>query len=476
MNQTIFILDTNVLLHDPKALFNFSNCIIYLHAITITELESFKKETSERGYNARENIRIIDSWRQQGSLIDGIEINGNSILKLYFSRENEKLPGMQNDDLIIKLAENLIKDKKNEKVILISKDFAMRIKASLLGITVNDYQSETVSKDNFYQGWKEFIYPSGDIKNSIEIILKEIQDKYIFTKNEFALIVSQHKDQYYRLFRFIEKDYFIEVNETEFLWGVEAKNPHQKMIINLLLDDSIQFITLFGPSGTGKTFLVLATMLYKVLCEKKYQKLIVSRPIVPLGNDIGYLPGDLYEKLQSWMQPIRDNLEFLLHNINNYANGNICMNETSPIIKKKYYHKKGNRDRGSSNNYDKYPEKSSSSSKIIRMDDLVGNENKVSLEAITYMRGRSIPFQIIFIDEVQNLTPHEVKTLISRAGEGTKVILVGDPYQIDSPYLDFVSNGLVVASEKFKGQAIFGSIYLHISERSQLSALANELM
>ncbi len=467
MDEKIFVLDTNVLLHDPKALFNFPNSTIVLHAITITEIESFKKETSERGYNARENIRIIDTLRQEGSLIDGVKIN-NSLFKLYFSENKIKPPHMQNDDLIIELAENL--SKVNNNVLLISKDFAMRIKASLLGIKVDDYQNENISKDNFYQGWKEFFYPSGDIKHSIEIILKEIQDKYQFTNNEFALITSTHRDGYYRLFRFIDKNHFIEVNETEFLWGVEAKNPHQKMVINLLLDDSIQFITLFGPSGTGKTFLVLATMLYKVLCEKIYQKLIVSRPIVPLGNDIGYLPGDLYEKLQSWMQPIKDNLEFLLHKINNEENrDSLCIN--LPKQKKKYYHKRGNRPIINDN----YQEKENFSKKIT-MDDLIGNENKVSLEAITYMRGRSIPFQVIFIDEVQNLTPHEVKTLISRAGEGTKVILVGDPYQIDSPYLDFVSNGLVVASEKFKGQPIFGSVYLHVSERSQLSALANELM
>jgi PhoH-like ATPase len=469
MNEKIFILDTNVLLHDPKALLNFPDSTIVLHTITITEIESFKKETNERGYNARENIRIIDTLRQQGSLTAGVFMENNSLLKLHFPENRIKPAHMQNDDLIIELAANLSKN--NPHVVLISKDFAMRIKASLLGIKVDDYQNDTISKDNFYQGWKEFIYPSGDIKHNIEIILKEIQKQYDFTPNEFALITSQHKDNYYRLFRFIDKDYFIEVNETEFLWGIEAKNPHQKMVINLLLDDSIQFVTLFGPSGTGKTFLVLATMLYKVLCEKIYQKLIVSRPIVPLGNDIGYLPGDLYEKLQSWMQPIKDNLEFLLHKINSEENqSSLCIK--TPKIKKKYHHKRGNRHLETEL---PYYEKETHSKKIT-MEDLIGNESKVSLEAITYMRGRSIPFQVIFIDEVQNLTPHEVKTLISRAGEGTKVILVGDPYQIDSPYLDFVSNGLVVASEKFKGQSIFGSVYLHVSERSQLSALANELM
>lgn len=468
MNDKILILDTNVLLHDPKALLNFSYVTLIIHAVTISEIEALKKETSERGYNARENIRIIDSLREKGPLVDGVFITETTLFKVYFEEGYLHTKYQQNDDAIIALANKM----KNEgrDVTLISKDFAMRIKASLMNVIVADYQEEIISKDTFYQGWKEFFYPSGDLKHNIELVLKDVQSKYNFTYNEFLILSSQHKDQYYRLFRYIEKDYFMEVDDPDMLWGVEAKNIHQRMILNLLLDDSVQFITIFGPSGTGKTFLVLAAMLYKVLCENRYQKLIVSRPIVPLGNDIGYLPGDLYEKLQSWMQPIKDNLEFLLHKMN--ADGrysSICSSHNYEHKKKKYHHKKGGKIRPIEN-------EESQKRRYISMEDLIGNQNKVSLEAITYMRGRSIPFQVIFIDEVQNLTPHEVKTLISRAGEGTKVILVGDPYQIDSPYLDFVSNGLVVASEKFKNQKLFGTVYLHISERSELSALANKLM
>lgn len=472
MDKKIFVLDTNVLLHDPKALFNFPHSIIFLHFITITELESFKKETTERGYNARENIRILDNLRGQGSLTQGVNIGDDSVLHLFIPKNTKKDPLLSNDDLIIHLAHELhIAHPQN--VTLISKDFAMKLKASLLGVSVDDYQTNIFSKDNFYQGWKEFIYPSGDIKNNIEKILKDIQIKYTFTVNEFALITSQHKDAYYKLFRYISKDYFIEVTEDKFLWGIQAKNPHQKMVLNLLLDDNIQLITLFGPSGTGKTFLVLATMLYKVLCEKTYKKLLVSRPLIPLGPDIGYLPGDLYEKLQSWMQPIKDNLDYLLNyiNQNNTAKGLVSFEEKK---KKIQYHVPERRQKSFVK--EKKFECLEQSKEKITIEDLVGNHGQVSLEAITYMRGRSLPFQVIFIDEVQNLTPHEVKTLISRAGEGSKVILVGDPYQIDSPYLDFVTNGLVVASEKFKGQSVFGSVYLHISERSLLSTLANDLM
>jgi PhoH-like ATPase len=468
MNKKTYILDTNVLLHDPRAFSYFKGGIIYLHLVTISELESFKSESSERGYNAREAIRFIDGLREKNSLTEGVAIDEETTLVVSLYKPEDESVLKNNDDTIIYLAKKLAEEVSN--AILVSKDFAMRIKASLLGVPIQDYQSEHVSKDNFYQGWKEFYYPSGDIKNSTEKILKEIQQNYTFTINEFALLSSTHRDGYSRIFRYLGPDHFLEIIDSNHLWGISGKNSQQKMIINLLLDDSVKLVTIFGPSGTGKTFLVLATMLYKVLCEKIYQKLIVSRPIVPLGNDIGYLPGDLYEKLQSWMQPIKDNLDFLLHLINNFSKDTyeLCPTEEK---KKKYFHKKGRFDSNARNERNQF-----CSERRLSIDDLVGNENKVSLEAITYMRGRSIPFQIIFIDEVQNLTPHEVKTLISRAGEGTKVILVGDPYQIDSPYLDFVSNGLVVASEKFRGQSIFGSVYLAISERSELSALVNELM
>ena len=468
MEKKTYILDTNVLLHDPRAFSHFKNGTIYLHLVTVTELESFKNESSERGYNARETIRFIDELREKNSLTEGVLINEDTVLKIsLYKPENESLL-KNNDDSIVFLAKKLAEETNN--AILVSKDFAMRIKASLLGVPIQDYQSEYVSKDNFYQGWKEFFYPSGDIKHNTEKILKEIQESYSCTINEFILLSSSHRDQYARIFRYLGPNHFLEVTDASYLWGILGKNPQQKMIINLLLDDSIKLVTIFGPSGTGKTFLVLAAMLYKVLCERVYQKLIVSRPIVPLGNDIGYLPGDLYEKLQSWMQPIKDNLDFLLHLINNSSKESheLCLTDKK---KKKFFHKKGHMDNQTRNDRNQ-----SCGERRLTIDDLVGNENKVSLEAITYMRGRSIPFQVIFIDEVQNLTPHEVKTLISRAGEGTKVVLVGDPYQIDSPYLDFVSNGLVVASEKFRGKPVFGSVYLTISERSELSALVNELM
>jgi PhoH-like ATPase len=222
----------------------------------------------------------------------------------------------------------------------------------------------------------------------------------------------------------------------------------------------VEFVTLFGPAGTGKTFLALLAGLHKVLTEDSYEKMLISRPVVPLGRDIGYLPGDVKEKLHSWMLPIYDNMEFIVHS-------SMGSRQQEQQQEEEEFHggkKKHRRER-----------QKQAKSGIMPLDELV-YRGKISMEAITYMRGRSIPYQYILIDEAQNLTPHEVKTIVSRVGQGSKIILAGDPYQIDSPYLDFSSNGLVTSSEKFKGQSLFGSVYLQTSERSQLSQLANNLL
>ena len=244
-------------------------------------------------------------------------------------------------------------------------------------------------------------------------------------------------------------------------WPLESRNAQQLMALDLLFDESIQFISLVGGAGTGKTFLALLAGLHQTLEAESYKKLLVSRPIIPLGADVGYLPGDLQDKLHNWMQPVRDNMEFIVHAANvkpHLAKYKEAMDDGAKGGGKKKKHS------------EKHPPKV-----LDNLDELI-SRGKISLEAITYMRGRSIPFQFILIDEVQNLTPHEVKTLITRVGEGSKIIIAGDPFQIDSPYLDFKSNGLIVATERFKGQKVFGSVFLETSERSELSHLAAQLL
>lgn len=450
VQSTLYFLDTNILLHDPQSLNQFPYGTICICFPVISELDAFKKEGSERGYNAREVIRMLDELRQRGSLMQGIELPHGGMLKVVISSSNKELV----DDQILETA--LHYRSQGNEVVLVSKDIALRIKADSVGLSAHDYQALSITKDTFYQGWKEFLASAHDIKNHIEHLLQAAQKEYTPTINEFFIFRCQHADHIIRIFRYTAYGRFKEINATASLWGIVARNAHQAMVIDLLMDDEIKLVILLGPSGTGKTLLVLATLLYKVLVENVYKRLLVSRPLVPLGNDIGFLPGDLQEKLQTWMQPVRDNLEFLIYQINL----NACKEQEA----KGYKQKKNDR-----NAQEHRPGR-------MTVESLLGPHSRVALEAITYMRGRSIPYQAIFIDEVQNLTPHEVKTLISRAGDGSKVILAGDPYQIDSPYLDFASNGLVVACERFKGQEIFGTVYLQISERSILSSLANELM
>lgn len=298
------------------------------------------------------------------------------------------------------------------------------------------------------------------MKRDFPTILDKLVDEKKLAINEFVLVTSQHNPYNYRVFRYLGGRHFRIVHEPLLKWPLKARNPQQLMALDLLLDNSIQFVTLFGPAGTGKTFLALLAGLHKTLVEDEYEKILVSRPVVPLGKDIGYLPGTVEEKLHSWMLPIYDNMEFILH---------------SSQVGQHYEELEGGHGKKSKKGQKGHDKQRPSNGSLRPMDDLV-KQGKLSLEAITYMRGRSIPYQFILIDEVQNLTPHEVKTLVSRVGEGSKIILAGDPYQIDSPYLDFISNGLVVVSERFRGQRVFGTVYLQTSERSELSKLVTELL
>lgn len=453
------ILDTNVLVYDPHALFAFENTEVILPVIVLEELDSFKREGTDRGRNTREAVRLLDSLREAGSLKEGVQLDNGSILRVIcLSAERSAFPLQLNvqDNQI--LFEALTLKELGYDVIFISKDINARVKADALGILSEDYVKERVNVEEFYKGWITIPVAAIDLKNEQPKILADLAKDKLLTVNEFVVLESQHNSYNYRIFRYLGADKFHAVTTPALRWPLKARNAQQLMAIDLLMDDNIKLVTFFGPAGTGKTFLALLAGLHKVLIEDIYEKMLIARPVVPLGRDIGYLPGDLQEKLYSWMLPVYDNMDFITH----AATMGKHLNE----IEDEYQHKKR-----------KGPGKKAFKKKgaIPSLDELI-KKNKISLEAITYMRGRSIPYQYIIIDEVQNLTPHEVKTLITRVGEGSKIILAGDPYQIDSPYLDFASNGLVIASQRFKGESLFGSVYLETSERSQLSKLASELL
>lgn len=462
MVEKLFILDTNVLVHDPNALFNFKDAMVGIPSIVLEELDKFKSEMSERGRNSREAARLLDNLRDNGSLKDGVPLENGGRLKVLFLPV-EKLPKIPfvldvNDNKILLTA--LLMKQEGYNVVFITKDINARVKADALGLHAEDYLKESISTDEFYRGWINVDVPAVELKKDFPSILDKLVDEKKLAINEFVQVTSQHNPYNYRVFRYLGGRHFRIVHEPLLKWPLKARNPQQLMALDLLLDNSIQFVTLFGPAGTGKTFLALLAGLHKVLVEDEYEKILVSRPVVPLGKDIGYLPGTVEEKLHSWMLPIYDNMEFIMHSSQ-------AAQHFDELDGDRYDRKKSKKHKGQ--------DKHRTNGSIRPMDDLV-KSGKLSLEAITYMRGRSIPYQYILIDEVQNLTPHEVKTLVSRVGEGSKIILAGDPYQIDSPYLDFISNGLVVVSEKFRGQRVFGTVYLKTSERSELSKLVTELL
>lgn len=455
----MYVLDTNVLLHDPTAIFNFTGGTVGIPALVLEELDQFKGEGTGRGRSTREIIRLLDGLRSRGSLSEGVQLENDSLVKVIFLKEPLphtpfKLDVKDNEIILTALSAQ----QEGYTVIFVSKDLNARVKADALGLQTQDYFREHISEDTFYKGWVRIQVPAVQLKREFPEELTQLAKEGL-NINQFILVESQHNPYNYQVFRYLGNGRFRPVQEPQFQWPLKARNPQQLMALDLLFDNSVQLVSLFGPAGTGKTFLALLAGLHKVLVEDEYEKLLISRPVVPLGRDIGYLPGTIEEKLHSWMLPIYDNMEFIVHSSQ--------MRQQLGLADHNYHQEHAR-------NKKKFKEKKDLRG-LLSMEDLI-KHNKLSLEAITYMRGRSIPYQYIFIDEVQNLTPHEVKTLVSRVGEGSKIVLSGDPYQIDSPYLDFSSNGLIVTGEKFKNQRISGAVYLETSERSELSQLAGELL
>lgn len=467
--QKMYILDTNVLLHDPRAMFSFSGAMVGIPIMVLEELEQFKKESSGRGKNAREIVRYLDILRKEGSLKDGVKTEDGSTIRVLFTPDNVPV----NSSLSVDLVDNEIlltaAGYQNEgyDVRFISKDLNARVKADVLGLESEDYLKGYVRRDEFYKGWVRLKVPAVQLKQEIPDDLKQLAKERQMISNEYVLVESNHNEHNYKVFRYIGgHKSFMSVAMPQLQWAIEARNAQQLMALNALLDPSIELVSLLGPAGTGKTFLALLAGLDQVIHKDLYQKLLVSRPVVPLGPDLGFLPGDLQEKLHTWMQPIYDNVDVITHS----ASTNAHLQEVH-----EEGHQEEHQEKDGKRGHKKHKHKKSRKNKVYTVDDLQ-HQGRLSLEAITYMRGRSIPYQFILIDEVQNLSPHEVKTLITRVGQGSKIVLCGDPYQIDSPYLDFSSNGLVIASDKFKDQSLFATVFLETSERSQLSKLAAELL
>ncbi len=435
-----FVLDTNVLLHDPNAPLAFGSNDVIIPIYVIEEIDRFKKELSELGRNARLVGRMIDRFRASGRLNEGVEMPTGGTLKVMFT--NRQLPaeigiGQKMDHKILAVAFELSERDPDKPTIFITKDTNLRIKADSLGITAEDFDTERVTADEIYSGVAELALPGEQVDtfyNNGNLPLDEI-DGYEAVPNQFVHLKDQAADNHGALGRVDPERKQIGplIKNRGGVWGIQPRNREQTFALDLLLDDRIKMVTLAGKAGTGKTLLALAAGLHKTSEEGVFQRLLVSRPIFPLGRDIGFLPGDVEDKLNPWMQPIYDNVELL-------------MNLTR-------------RDKSQGRSY----------RELMDM-------GLIEIEPLTYIRGRSIPNQYIIIDEAQNLTPHEVKTIITRAGDQTKIVLTGDLYQIDNPYVDSSNNGLSYVVNRFKGKAITGTVTLRKGERSELAELASDLL
>lgn len=432
MQRKTFVIDTSVLLHDPDSMKKFPNSDVVIPFIVIEELDSMKRLSDELGKNARHVMRYIDALKRnsQSNLSEGVLIDNRIKLRLHVElkcsdKKDFPLPIDRINNRIL-LTAFLLKDK-GEKVILVSKDFVTRIKAEAVGLEAEDYENLKFCYEKLYKGFRKIEVPKQEIdlfyKNGV--VSLEVDD---FSPNEYGILTCPEQSTAICKYNSSTKKVEPLLKISRDIWGVLPLNIEQKCALDLLLRDDIKLVTLIGQAGTGKTLLALAAGLKKVLDENIYDKILVSRPIMPLGKDIGYLPGTKEEKLYHWMQPIYDNLEFL------------C--------------------------------RSSSGRGAAEAQQWIMDSKKLEVEAVTYIRGRSLPRMYMIIDEAQNLTPHEVKAIISRAGKGTKVILTGDPTQIDNPYLDKDSNALTYVVGKMRDYPGYGQMFLTTTERSELAAMA----
>jgi PhoH-like ATPase len=442
--KKIYVLDTNVLLQDPNAVYAFEDNLVVIPAVVLEEIDSKKRNADEIGRNARYVSRLLDSLRAKGHLYEGIELERGGSVKVElnhrsFLKMQEVFGETTNDNRILAVALNYHLEEQNKPdakpVVLVSKDTLVRIKADVLGIHAEDYLTDRIVNDtDMYTGNVTLdVQPAviDEFYSHRALSASSLPGSPALYPHEFVILKDEMGSSKSALLKADAGGNKLEPLKlsTEPIWGIAARNAQQRMALELLLNDDIPLVTLSGKAGTGKTLLALAAGLIKTEDEHKYKKLLIARPVVPMGKDIGYLPGEKEEKLRPWMQPIYDNLEFLF---NTKRSGDI--------------------------------------------DKILAGMGSIQVEALTYIRGRSIPGQFIIIDEAQNLSRHEVKTIVSRVGEGSKIVLVGDPEQIDHPYLDAFSNGLTYVVEKFKDQSLSGHIMLEKGERSRLAQLAADLL
>ena len=446
MAKKNYVLDTSVYLTDANAIYKFDNHDIFVPLKVLEEIDGHKKRQDSVGTNARHIIRILDELRAKGSLENGVRIDkGKGILKVmsYSCVQESAFPpdlNLKNPDHIIIATAKAVDSQetyKNRKTILVSRDINMRVICDSIGISAEDYTSEKAvgTSDELYTGFVTHAVDDQIIDryyDGEDITIDEDEVSQMWYPNQYVMMVSNANEKKSALARF--KNHFTPLDKIENKnipdWGIDSRNKEQAFAIDMLMDPNVKIVSLIGRAGSGKTLLAIAAGLQQTIGlrtdENHYSRLIVSRPVQPLGKDIGFLPGTMEEKMLPWLMPIQDNLKFLM---------------------------------GDRANMQMYMEK-----------------GKIEIEALTYIRGRSIANAFIVIDEAQNLTKHEIKTIITRIGEGTKIVLTGDIEQIDNVYVNETSNGLAHAVENFKQYPISGHVTFTKGERSELATLASKVL
>ena len=434
-----YILDTNVLLHDPNSLLSFVDNHVLIPIEVIEEIDRFKRESNDLGQNARSVSRMLDGFRGTGSLSEGVKLPNGGKLKNAFYKNGHSgngdaaFNGNTVDNRILLLAASIQKTQPKNPTILVSKDINLRIKADALGLQAEDYETDRVFITDLYTGMMEIAVSSAKIAEFRAKSELALDDGKKYFPNEYCTLTDESNSKKAALAK-------VDATGTKFVpiidcregvWGIKPRNREQNFALDALLDDRIKLVTLMGKAGTGKTLLAMAAGLKRVVNDREFRRLVVARPTISMGKELGFLPGSLEEKLAPWMQPIHDALEMLSD------------------LNMGHDHR--------------------------RSGDLM-RSGSIVVEALSYIRGRSIANQFMIIDEAQNLTPLEVKTIVTRVGNGTKIIFTGDPYQIDNPYVDSSSNGFNYVVSKFRDQAIAAHIELQKGERSELAELAANIL
>jgi PhoH-like ATPase len=436
-----YILDTNVLLHDPNSLLKFDDNNVLLPIEVIEEIDRFKRESTELGQNARAVSRMLDGFRGSGRLSEGVTLPNGGQLRIIFEKEKNGANGHAHglfgngsvDNRILMLAFSIKKSQPKGQTVLVSKDINLRIKADALGVLAEDYENDRILIKDLYTGMIEVSVSAEKMATFRANSELELNGGSTYFPNEYCTLTDETNSKRTALTKVDSsgKKLIPIIDGREGVWGIKPRNREQHFALDALLDDRVKLVTLMGKAGTGKTLLAMAAGLKRTVMDREFRRLVVARPTISMGKELGFLPGSLEEKLAPWMQPIHDALE-MLSDLN-----------------------MGHEHR--------------------RSGDLM-RSGSIVVEALSYIRGRSIANQFMIIDEAQNLTPLEAKTIITRVGHGTKVVFTGDPYQIDNPYVDSASNGFNYLVSRFRSEAIAAHIELQKGERSELAELAANIL